>query len=235
MKIPDLLEFAIEEEVNKYSIKDLKNAALNLSKRYMENERTGETFLRTNLDTIAYSVIRMPATYSAIRTCLEKVLEVYDYDIKSVLDIGSGTGAAEWACNDLFAVNDIVCLEREKEMRDISKKYFSYDENLKNVKFIESDILKEDLSIKKDLCVLSYIVNELSRENRLKVIDKALKSAGKVLLVVEPGTPEGFNNIKEIRDYAYNKGYSIIAPCTGFCGRCDILPQRMIFPGKGVE
>lgn len=222
MKIPDLLEFAIEEEVNKYSIKDLKNAALNLSKRYMENERTGETFLRTNLDTIAYSVIRMPATYSAIRTCLEKVLEVYDYDIKSVLDIGSGTGAAEWACNDLFAVNDIVCLEREKEMRDISKKYFSYDENLKNVKFIESDILKEDLSIKKDLCVLSYIVNELSRENRLKVIDKALKSAGKVLLVVEPGTPEGFNNIKEIRDYAYNKGYKIIAPCTCFCGRCDI-------------
>ena len=92
MKIPDLLEFAIEEEVNKYSIKDLKNAALNLSKRYMENERTGETFLRTNLDTIAYSVIRMPATYSAIRTCLEKVLEVYDYDIKSVLEIGSGTG-----------------------------------------------------------------------------------------------------------------------------------------------
>ena len=48
----------------------------------MESERTGETFLRTNLDTIAYSVIRMPATYSAIRTCLEKVLEVYDFDIK---------------------------------------------------------------------------------------------------------------------------------------------------------
>lgn len=222
MKIPDLLEFAIEEEVNKHSIKDLKNAALNLSKRYMESERTGETFLRTNLDTIAYSVIRMPATYSAIRTCLEKVLEVYDFDIKSVLDIGSGTGAAEWACNDLFDVKDIVCLEREKDMRDISKKYFSFDENLKNVKFIESDILKEDLSVKKDLCILSYIINELSVENRLKVIDKVLKSAGKVLLIVEPGTPEGFNNIKEIRDYAYNKGYKIIAPCTGFCGRCDI-------------
>ena len=31
MKIPDLLEFAIEEEVNKHSIKDLKNAAFNLS------------------------------------------------------------------------------------------------------------------------------------------------------------------------------------------------------------
>ena len=227
MKIPDLLEFAIEEEVNKHSIKDLKNAALNLSKRYMESERTGETFLRTNLDTIAYSVIRMPATYSAIRTCLEKVLEVYDFDIKSVLDIGSGTGAAEWVCNDLFDVNDIVCLEREKDMRDISKKYFSFDENLKNVKFIESDILKEDLSVKKDLCILSYIINELSIENRLKVIDKVLKSAGKVLLIVEPGTPEGFNNIKEIRDYAYNKGYKIIArnfSCK--YGELDIVAQK---------
>ena len=30
MKIPDLLEFAIEEEVKKYNIKDLKDIALNL-------------------------------------------------------------------------------------------------------------------------------------------------------------------------------------------------------------
>ena len=31
MKIPDLLEYAIGKEIEKYSIKDLKEAALNLS------------------------------------------------------------------------------------------------------------------------------------------------------------------------------------------------------------
>ena len=222
MKIPDILEFAIKEEISKYNIKDLKNAASNLSKRYMEEKRTGETFLVNELDNVAYSVIRMPATYSAIRTCLEKIKEIYDFDFKSMIDIGSGTGAAEWAATDLYTLEDIVCIEREKVMRDISKKYFSYSDELKNVKFIDADILKEDINEVKELCVLSYIINELSEENRLNVIMKALELTNNVLLVVEPGTPEGFMNIKKIRDYCYEKGYQIIAPCTNFCGRCDI-------------
>ena len=194
------------------------------SKRYMESERTGDTLLKTNLDTVAYSVIRMPATYSAIRTCLEKVNEVSDFNIKSVLDVGSGTGAAEWAILDVFEdVSDITCLEREKGMREIAKTYFSYSEVLKNVKFIEADVLNDDLnSTKKDLCVLSYIINELDEKDRLKVIDKVIEATDKVLLIVEPGTPEGFKNVKNIRDYLYEKGYKIIAPCTGFTGRCDI-------------
>lgn len=222
MKIPDLLEYAIEKEIDKYNIKELKAAALNLSKRYMENKRTGESLLKTNLDTISYSVIRMPATYSAIITCLEKIRELNDFEINSLLDIGSGTGAAEWAVTNMFDVNDIVCLEREKAMRDLSKNYFSYSDELKNVKFIEADILNEDLKESKDLCILSYIINELSEENRLKVIDKVLNYTNKILLVVEPGTPEGFKNIKMIRDYVFDKGYQIIAPCIGFNGRCDI-------------
>ena len=222
MRIPDLLEYAIEKETGKYNIKDLKEAALNLSKRYMDNKRTGESFLRTGLDTISYSVIRMPATYSAIRTCLEKIKELKDFNINSLLDIGSGTGAAEWAVTELFDVNEIVCLEREKAMRDLSKKYFSYNEELKNVKFIEADILNEELKESKDLCILSYMINELSEKNRLKVIEKVLLCTNKVLLVVEPGTPEGFENVKRIREYAFEKGYEIIAPCTGFNGRCDI-------------
>lgn len=222
MKIPDLLENAIEKKVSEYSIKELRDVALNLSKRYMESKRNGESLLKNNLDTVAYSVIRMPATYSAIRTCLEKINEIYDFDINSVLDIGSGTGAAEWAVIDKFDISDFVCIEREKTMRDIAKIYFSYFDTLKNVEFIDADILKEEFNFKKDLCILSYIINELDEKDRISVIDKAINSTSKVLLIVEPGTPEGFNNIKKIRDYLYGKGYKIIAPCIGFCGRCDI-------------
>ena len=162
MQIPNLLEYAIEKEIEKYNIKELKEAALNLSKRYMDKKRTGESFLKTDLDTISYSVIRMPATYSAIRTCLEKIQELKDFEINSLLDIGSGTGAAEWAVVDTLGVQDIVGLEREEDMRELAKKYFSYSDELKNVDFIEADILNENLNISKDLCILSYMINELS-------------------------------------------------------------------------
>lgn len=224
MKIPDLLEFAIEEEVKKYNIKDLKDIALNLSKRYMESKRTGETLLKNELDMVAYSVIRMPATYSAIRTAMEKVFEMYDLKIDSIFDVGSGTGSAEWAASELFDIGDIVCLEREKTMRDISKKYFSYHDILKNVKFIEADILKENLDFKKDLSIMSYIINELDESDRLLAVEKVLDATNKVLFIVEPGTPEGFNNIKMIKEYAQENGFYVLAPCTGNCRGCN-LPE----------
>ena len=66
------------------------------------------------------------------------------------------------------------------------------------------------------------MINELDESKRLEIVKKALNATNKIMLIVEPGTPEGFNNIKKIRDFAYEEGYSIIAPCTGFCGRCDI-------------
>jgi ribosomal protein RSM22 (predicted rRNA methylase) len=41
-----------------------------------------------------------------------------------------------------------------------------------------------------------------------------------MVLIIEPGTPSGFNNIIQARDKLIEKGFSTIAPCTvsnGFC------------------
>ena len=46
MNIPELLEFAIEKNVEEFNIKELKQAALDLSKRYMESKRTGQSLLK---------------------------------------------------------------------------------------------------------------------------------------------------------------------------------------------
>ena len=50
------------------------------------------------------------------------VVKNYDKNIKSVIDIGAGTGAASWAVSNVLDVEKITCLEREKAMRDIGKK-----------------------------------------------------------------------------------------------------------------
>ena len=63
------------------------------------------------------------------------------------------------------------------------------------------------------MVISSYVLNEIKAESRNQILEKLWNSTGKLLLIIEPGTPEGYNQIKEIRDYFIKKGANIVAPC----------------------
>ena len=86
MRIPDELEAKIENEINNIKLTDLRGIAKILSARYMNAKRTGQSLLNKNLEVLAYSIIRMPATFGAINKALEETLDIYNPTIKTVLD-----------------------------------------------------------------------------------------------------------------------------------------------------
>lgn len=91
---------------------------------------------------------------------------------------------------------------------------FSLLEKMIDIKYHKIDITKDDVSkYKRDLVISSYVLNELDYSNIIKVIDKMWDSTNKALLVVEPGTPKGYEIIKLIRDHLISKGGYILAPC----------------------
>ena len=57
------------------------------------------------------------------------------------------------------------------------------------------------------------MLNEIE-ENLEKVTKKLLGSFNKALIIIEAGTPHGFNIIKKIRNLAIQNGYNIFAPCS---------------------
>ena len=71
MKIPELLENAIEQKIKNVKLAELKQCANNLSEKYMKQERTGDTLLNTEIEALAYAIMRMPATYGAVHTALK--------------------------------------------------------------------------------------------------------------------------------------------------------------------
>ncbi len=221
MKIPDLLENAIEEKLKHVKLTELKQCASNLSEKYMYQERTGETLLNTEIEAFVYAIMRMPATYGAVYTALKNTLEGINYEIHSVLDIGAGTGAATWAISELLKTNNIRCLEREQVMLELGKAFMCKNLKLKDVSWQYIDIVKDNLDIKADLVVASYMLNEIKLKERKNVIDKFIKSCNHILLIIEPGTPEGFKNIKEVQKMAIDNGLNLIAPCT-FQGVCPL-------------
>lgn len=212
MKLPETIENLIEEEIKKYKLSNLKEYAKNLSAKYLNEERTGKVLLSKDEEAMVYSIIRMPATFCAVSKALEQTLENYDEKIESVLDVGAGLGAATWAIKEKVNCSNFTCLEREDAMRKLGQKFMK--ENI-DANWVNSDIVKDEISGRYDLVVTSYMINELSLDNRLEVIKKLLNVTNKILLIVEPGTPDGFKNIKEIREYAINNGLFIMAPCIG--------------------
>lgn len=223
MDIPQELKEAIEKVSTRIKHTNIIEESQSISKKYRENDGKGKKLVTKQSEAVAYAISRMPATYCAVYSALSNVLKNYDKQIKTVLDIGAGTGAATLAITSLTDVEQITCLERENAMRDIGS--LLMNEVLPNVEWEEFDLVSEETNKKADLVVSSYVINELSEENRKKAIEKMWNSTNDLLLIIEPGTPEGFKHILEARDLLLTKNANIIAPCA-HKGKCPINSQE---------
>ena len=211
MDIPEQLK----EEIEKLTINDhskIIEEAQSISKKYRENDGKGKKLVTKQSEALAYAISRMPATYCAVYSVLVQCLKKYNQNIETILDIGAGTGAATWAVADLTDAKLITCLERENEMRKIGS--ILMNKYMPEVKWKSFDLTKDELLEKADLVITSYVINELNKEDRQKALLKMWEATNGLLVIIEPGTPEGFFHILEAREMLLEKGANIVSPCT---------------------
>ena len=214
MELPIELRNIIENEIDKTNIKELQKNAEIISLKYRaEEDKKGKRLVTESAEALSYAAVRMPATYGAVRTALQKTFELYDGKITSLIDVGAGTGAGTWAANELIELDEIICLEREDSMRELGEYFMTESSILKNVIWKEFDLLNSEIDKKADLVICSYVLNELNDKDRKLALEKLWEATNKVLLIIEPGTPLGFKEIKELRRKLLNYGGKIIAPC----------------------
>lgn len=214
MELPIEIKRYIESELNTIKKVELQNSAKNISMKYRTNEGKGKRLLESREEAIAYAISRMPATYGAIYNSLKHSLEIYNPYIKNVADIGAGTGAGAIAINELLHIEKIVCYEREEEMQKIGKKIFeNYNDIIKKANWIKLDITKDKIPEKYDLVLVSYMLNEIDNSKRNTILEKLWEITNKILLIVEPGTMQGYKNIMSARKKITDMGGRIVAPC----------------------
>ena len=93
MEIPEELRERIENVLT-INHKEVIEQSQAISKKYRENDGKGKRLVTQKSEAIAYAMSRMPATYCAVYTVLNQCLKNYKQQIKTVLDVGAGTGAA---------------------------------------------------------------------------------------------------------------------------------------------
>ncbi len=215
MELPISLKEKINRKVEGKKQTELLEISKGISEKYINKSGKGNRLLTSDDEALVYSIVRMPATYGAVVSSLKWTLENFEDDIESLLDVGAGTGAASWGVSKVLNKNiQITCLEREESMINLGREYMkSENDSLANATWIKRDIATDEINEKADLVLSSYMLNELSDENRIQSVQKLWNATNKLLLLIEPGTPESFKKMMKIREYLIEQNGKIIAPC----------------------
>ncbi len=214
MDLPNQLKIALQEIATLSSFNNLHKNFQNLSNRYRFQNRTGQKILTRPDEAISYALTRMPATFGAVSCALKQTLQNYDKTrIKTLLDVGSGPGTATWAALQVLDLKQITCLEHVDAMENLARIFAKKTNVSTPIIWKKTDISQCKNFDKADLVIASYALNEISPSKRISTLFNLWNSTQAVLLIVEPGTPEGYTQLMQYRTALINEGAFLIAPC----------------------
>ncbi len=164
----------------------------------------------------------------SIMGVMEKIIrqnpDVFN-DVGSVVDFGGGPGTFLFALSKSKTLNKYTNVERSDAFIDVLnvlvKEFLSLSTPHTHVDSISCNYLKlgpQDIPAN-DLSVFSYTLCECDNP---PVSILGLVENSNMVLIIEPGTPSGFNNIIHARDKLVEKGFTTIAPCTASIGFCPL-------------
>ena len=224
--LPAALGAALEELTAQMDASRLERDARALSEAYRTRTGAGERLLTREEEAAAYAAARMPATYAAVQAALSQALEATGLAPQTLLDCGAGTGAASWAADSLLSLRSVVCLEREAAMRAVgSRLMLAGGDALRSARWEEGDLTAPGPMPEAELVIEGYMLGELAGEARLSVARRLWAAAGKMLLLVEPGTPQGFANLAAVRRELVALGAHVAAPCPAGSADCPMAGE----------
>lgn len=212
MQLPPAVRRSIESRADAAGFASLARAAGLLSDAYREHRPQDLARIPAELRTTAYLVTRMPATYAAAFHVLGEVHRRLGGQVPaSVLDIGSGTGAASLAARAWFPYAAITMLERDADFARAAEQW------LPDAARLADDFGRINPLPPHDLAIAAYSLGEMDPG----LVWRLWETARLALVVIEPGTPRGFAAIAAMRTGLLERGAAMLAPCPA-AGPCPI-------------
>ena len=189
----------------------MREASTQLSNAYREARDTRSTRLDGDLLVAAYLAVRFPATMAAasaaaasVASSIESRVAQSEYEPQSLLDLGAGCGAGTLALQDVWpSLSKVTAIEQVPAMVKMGKQI------LPGATWTTASIESMPELPMHDVVLLSYALSEAKG----LPIERAWQATGQLLLIVEPGTPRGFETILDARKRLIAAGASIVAPC----------------------
>ena len=208
--MPPSLPTRIDALLEGVSRKDLGRIVENMSAGY----RAGQTsaVIATREQALAYLVSRAPATHAAVAAVLGRVREVLPaFAPQSLLDVGAGPGTASWAAQECWPGVAVTMLDNNPAFRALAA------ELTPGAEIRAGDFFNGSGGATKrnaDLVIASYVLAEFPERAAAAAARDLWRVADHMLVLIEPGTPQGFARIRNARAALIEDGVHVAAPCT---------------------
>ncbi|PGH50652.1 hypothetical protein CRI70_11035, partial [Streptomyces sp. Ru87] len=228
--VGDGLRAGLAELLDGLPSRQAAQAVERLIASYRGRTPTDAPVLRDRSDVTAYAAYRMPATFEAVSAALGEFRDTMPHWAPdSHVDIGGGTGAATWAVaagwpGGRYRTTVLDWAEPALALGAELAGKSGTTAALREAEWRRA-VIGDGLRLPgTDLVTVSYVLGELTGADRAAVVEEAAR-AGQVVVLVEPGTPEGYLRIRQARDRLTEAGLRTAAPCP-HSGRCPIEPGR---------
>lgn len=217
-ELPPPLRAALERELAGASRRDLAQRSAATTAAYRSG-RTSAAAIKGAGDALAYALTRLPATYAACAAVFAEARRMAPGFVPaSLLDAGCGPGTGSWAAREAFpSLDRIIWLDASAPFLDLARRLAGDD--------LAADAQRGDLTAggfpKADMVLASYALAEIAPAAQAGVVAGLWDAAEGLLVLVEPGTPAGFERLRAARSGLVAAGARILAPCP-HDGACPI-------------
>ena len=223
MQLPAALRQALGDVVGPVT-PQLVAAAQGISARYRRqsgHQPAANLAIQSELEARSYLAFRFPATYCAMRQAITYTQQVMpDFAPRSVLDVGAGPATASLAALSAFpTLADIKLLEPNLYVQRLGQRLLQQTTPATTAEWTAHRFNATPATIDQsyDLVLAGYMLNEIWDDQGSRVLDQAIESqwaqTNDIIIIVEPGTPQGQRTILQAREKLMGLGGYVAAPC----------------------
>lgn len=208
MQLPASLRARIEHMLEGISTQELAAYYQSMSERY-RRQTVGSLQIQNRMEALAYMASRLPATYGAVADVCARLNAAWpDFTPRKLLDLGAGPGTATLAACEIWPeIAEVSLVEPNPHLGALAQDLLEVPAQ------IHAATLQSAPEDSGDLTLLSYVLNEIPLEQVGPLIENIWNATTGALVVIEPGTPLGYQTIIRVRDSLLKAGAYLAAPC----------------------
>lgn len=126
-----------------------------------------------------------------------------------------------FAADALLGLERATCLERETAMRAVGQQLMREAGGVQ-AEWAACDLTAKEPLPRAGLVCEGYMLGELEASMRLHVAGKLWDACEQMLVLIEPGTPQGFANLRAVREALTGRGAYVAAPCPEGSAACPM-------------
>jgi ribosomal protein RSM22 (predicted rRNA methylase) len=213
--LPGPLRSALDALAQGRNRADLAKRSRTITETYQARRNSSHSLL-TEDDALAYALARMPATYAAVLGAFGRLAEAMpDFAPRGLLDVGCGPGTASFAAVEAFpSLEHLTLLDRNGPFLNMARTLCGQAVAGRTVALMDRDVASDEILPGADLVVASYVLAELDERTRERLVNRLWSATRQALVLVEPGTPDGFARLRSARSLLVGDGAHVAAPCT---------------------